>query len=137
MQWNIKCCSVLLHGTIEPWCHMRSMVYIFYIMWPFIIQSNDKDLHRCYIESFNFFLIRDYSGSQSLCVFYANHVITFNIFPCILYSYFFQKGYINFKCTIVTKACTVQNNHSVKMLNFKIFIFHCSQNFDIWQLIWS
>ena len=58
-QCTIECCTVILHGSVERWCHTHSMVYLFHITWPCIIQSNGKNLHRCYIIFLFIFLLYD------------------------------------------------------------------------------
>ena len=49
-QRSLQCfnerCTVLFHSTIERWRHTCSMVYLFYIVSPCTIQSNDKMLHN-------------------------------------------------------------------------------------------
>ena len=50
---TIQRCAVPMHVTIEHW---RSIVDLFYIMWPCIIQSNTKNLHRCYITICNIWI---------------------------------------------------------------------------------
>ena len=82
---------------------MRSMVYLFYITWPCIMQSNDKNLHWCYIISVFYILYVFSCDSKHItltqvtdrfkvgnlntdtCIFKVDRNFPVTLCPCILY----------------------------------------------------